>query len=87
MSSKKLVLGIAVGVAAIAVVGLIVAKKKSKKNKLSGKALEARDNFKSKLNELQRKAKKEFNSALEDGEALANKAKDRANEWANRINP
>lgn len=87
MSSKKLVLGIAVGVAAIAVVGLIVAKKKSKKNKLSDKALEARDNFKSKLNELQRKAKKEFNSALEDGEALANKAKDRANEWANRVNP
>ena len=85
MSSKKLVLGIAAGVAAIAVVGLIVAKKRSKKNKLSGKAREAKDHFKSKLDELQRKAKKEFNSALEDGETFANKAKDRANEWANKI--
>ncbi len=84
MSSKKLVLGIAAGVAALAIVGLIIAKKKSKKNQFSKKADEARDSFKSKLNELQRKAKREFNSALEDGESLANKAKDRANEWVNK---
>ncbi|MBC8645110.1 hypothetical protein H9W95_17040 [Flavobacterium lindanitolerans] len=58
MSSKKLVIGIAAGVAALAIVGLIVAKKKSKKDKFSEKAREARDNFKSKLNDLQRKAKK-----------------------------
>ena len=81
MSNKKVVLGIAAGVAALAVVGLLVAKKKSKKEKFEDAAKDAKDNFKSKLHELQRKAKKEFNSALEDGENIANKAKDRANEW------
>ena len=85
MSNKKLVLGIAAGVAALAVVGLLVAKKKkSKKEKFADAAQDAKDNFKSKLQELQRKAKKEFNSALEDGESIANKAKDRANDWISK---
>lgn len=84
MSNKKLILGVAAGVAALAVVGILVAKKKSKKNKLSGKAEEAKDNFRSKLQELKKKATKEFNSTLEDGENLVNKAKDRANEWVSK---
>lgn len=85
MSNKKLILGVAAGVAALAVVSLLVAKKKkSKRAQLSGAAQDAKDNFKSKLNELQRKAKREFNNTLEDGEKLANKPKDRANEWVNK---
>jgi len=84
MSNKKLILGVAAGVAALAVVGILIAKKKSKKNQLSGRAEEAKDNFKAKLQELQKKAKKEFNSTLEDGENLVNKAKDRANEWVSK---
>lgn len=85
MSNKKVVLGVAAGVAALAVVGLLlVKKKKSKKAQLSEKAQDAKDNFKSKLNEWQRKAKKEFNSTLEEGENVANKAKDRANEWISK---
>lgn len=81
MSNKKVVLGIAAGVAALAVVGLLVTKKKSKKEKFADAAKDAKDNFRSKLQELQRKAKKEFNSAVEDNGSIANKAKERANEW------
>lgn len=84
MSNKKLILGVAAGVAALAVVGVLIAKKKSKKNKLSAKAEEAKENFSAKLQELKRKAKKEFNSSLEDGENLVNKAKDRASEWISK---
>lgn len=85
MSNKKLILGVAAGVAALAVVGVLVANKKSKKNKLSAKAEEAKDNFRSKLQDLKKKATREFNSTLEDGENLANKAKDRANEWVSKV--
>ena len=85
MSNKKLILGVAARVAALAVVGVLVAKKKSKKNKLSAKAEEAKDNFRSKLQDLKKKATREFNSTLEDGENLANKAKDRANEWVSKV--
>jgi len=84
MSNKKLILGVAAGVAALAVVGVLIAKKKSKKNKLSAKAEEAKENFSAKLQELKKKAKKEFNSSLEDGENLVNKAKDRASEWISK---
>lgn len=84
MSNKKLILGVAAGVAALAVVGLIVAKKKSKKGQLCAKAEEAKDNFKSKLQELKKKATREFNSTLEDSENLVNKAKDRANDWVSK---
>jgi len=85
MSNKKLILGVAAGVAALAVVGVLIAKKKSKKNQLSSKAAEAKDNFRSKLQELKKKATKEFNSTLQDSENLANKAKDRANEWVSKV--
>jgi len=84
MNNKKLILGVAAGVAALAVVGILVAKKKSKKNQFAARAEEAKDNFKSKLQELQKKAKKEFNSSLEDGENIVNKAKDRANDWISK---
>lgn len=84
MSNKKLILGVAAGVAALAVVGVLIAKKKSRKNQLSSKASEAKDNFRSKLQELKKKATKEFNSTLENSENLANKAKDRANEWVSK---
>ena len=85
MSNKKLILGVAAGVAALAVVGVLVAKKKSKKNQLSSKASEAKDNFRSKLQDLKKKATKEFNNTLQDSENLANKAKDRANEWVSKV--
>lgn len=85
MSNKKLILGVAAGVAALAVVGILVAKKKSKKNQLSSKASEAKDNFRSKLQDLKKKATKEFNNTLQDSENLANKAKDRANEWVSKV--
>jgi len=85
MSNKKLILGVAAGIAALAVVGVLVAKKKSKKNQLSSKASEAKDNFRSKLQDLKKKATKEFNNTLQDSENLANKAKDRANEWVSKV--
>ena len=84
MSNKKLILGIAAGVAALAIVGVLATKKKSKKKQLSAKAQEAKENFRGKLQEWQKKAKKEYSNSLEDGENLVNKAKDRANEWISK---
>lgn len=81
MSSKKIILGVAAGVAALAIVGILASKNKSKKKKFIEKAEEAKDHFKGKLSELQRKAQKEFNSKVEDGHDALNQAKDRANSW------
>lgn len=85
MSNKKLILGVAAGVAALAIVGVLVAKKKSKKGQLSARADEAKENFSAKLQELKKKAKREFHNSLEDGENLVNKAKDRANDWVSKV--
>jgi gas vesicle protein len=85
MSNKRVILGVAAGVAILAVAGLIVAKKK-KSGKFSAQAEEAKDNFKKKLNELQRKAKKEYKNSSSDTQDAINSAKDRANEWVNRAN-
>jgi len=83
MYNKKAIIGVAVGLAALAAVGILLTNKnKSKKDKLINQAEDLADNFKSKLHNLQRRAQKEFKSALETGEEFTNAAKDRANEWA-----
>ncbi|WP_306352591.1 hypothetical protein [Flavobacterium sp. '19STA2R22 D10 B1'] len=77
MKNKKLVVGIAAGVAALAVVGLIVASKNGKLdcNKLAKKAGDFSDKFKSKLGDLQKKAKREFKHVLSEGETAIEKVK------------
>jgi len=80
MANKKVIIGIAVGAAVLAGVAVALSRKK-KANKYSAHVEEAKANFKGKLNELQRKAEKEFRNA--SGNAV-NAAKDRAAEWATK---
>jgi len=84
--NKKVIIGIAAGVAVAAAVGVLFAakKKKSKKQILLDKADDLSDSFRSKLHSLQKKAQKEFKQAVESGEGYANIAKDRANELAKK---
>jgi len=83
MANKKLFYGIAAGVAALAVVGLVAAKQRSKR-KFESQVDEAKQNFKSKLSELQRKAKKEYKNSGGETKDAVNSAKERANEWVNK---
>lgn len=86
MYSKKTIVGVAVGLAALAAVGILLSqKKKSRKQKMIDEAEDLADNFRSKLHSLQRKAQKEFKSAMETGEEFTNVAKDRATDWAKKV--
>jgi len=83
MSNKKLVLGIAAGAAILAAAAVLIAKKRN--NKIyRAHVEEAKENFKHKLNELQRKAKKEYKNASGEAGELVNAAKERAQEWAGK---
>lgn len=75
---NQTMIGIAAGAAALAIAGIMLAKKSGAcGNDNSAIA----DNFKGKLGSLQRKAKKEFKNISADlGE---NPAKDRVNQWVN----
>ena len=79
MNNKKVILSIAAGAAVLAGAAVIVARKRTQ-NKYRAHVEEAKENFKSKLNELQRKAQREYNSASAD----VNSAKERAAEWVNK---
>lgn len=59
MRNKKLILGIAAGAAVLAGAAVVIARKRAGK-KYAADVQEAKDHFKGKLNELQRKAEKEF---------------------------
>ena len=83
MPNKKLILSIAAGAAVLAGAAVIVARKRSQK-KYKAQVEEAKENFKGKLNELQRKAQKEFKNASSDAKGAVNSAKERATEWANK---
>lgn len=84
MRNKKLIIGIAAGAAALAGVALLVARNRSQRSALAEQAEEAKENFKSKLNELQRKAQKEYKNSAEDTKSSVNAAKERASEWLNK---
>ena len=85
MSNKKLIIGVATGVAFLTVAGILLyKKKKSKKDKFIDEAEHLAENFKSKLNNLQRRAQKEFKNASSAGEELTNVAKERVNDWLSK---
>ena len=85
MKNKKLIIGIAAGAALLAGAAVIIARKRARRNhELDVQG--AREHFKGKLNELQRKAQKEFKNAGADVKDAVNTAKDRANEWVNNAN-
>jgi len=83
MSNKKLILSIAAGAALLAGAAVIVARKRSQ-SKYKANVEEAKENFKSKLSQLQRKAKKEYQNSVSETESAVNSAKERAAEWVNK---
>ncbi len=88
MYNKKVIIGVAAGVAVLAIAGLLLAKKnKSKKQKMIDKADHLADSFKSKLHNLQRKAQKEMRQVADKGETFTNVARDRAADWIGKVNP
>jgi gas vesicle protein len=85
MKNKKLIIGIAAGAAILAGAAVLIARRRARKNN-EFDVQEAKNNFKGKLNELQRKAQKEYKSVAGDAKDAVNTAKDRANEWVNKAN-
>ena len=83
MNNKKLAISIAAGAAALAGAAVLVYRNKSKKKAFRETVEEAKGNMKGKLNELQRKAKKEYQNSSSETQEAVNSAKDRANEWVN----
>ncbi|RZJ69793.1 hypothetical protein [Flavobacterium sp.] len=84
MNRKAVLAGVVVGVAALTAAGIIAYRKRSKTDQLKGTAEDYADKFRSKLNKLEKKAKKEYAQIIEQGEDFANTAKDRATQWANK---
>ncbi len=80
--NRKTVIGIAAGAAALAGAAWYISKKRTQE-KGEHSLDEAKENFKGKLNELQRKASKELKNAGNDTKEAVNAAKDRANDWVN----
>jgi high-affinity Fe2+/Pb2+ permease len=73
MANKKLFIGIAAAAAALAAVGIVLSRQRYSKRKYEDQVDEAKQHFKSKLNELQRKAQKQYkNSPDEAKDAIAN---------------
>jgi Tfp pilus assembly major pilin PilA len=86
MRNKKLVLGIAAGAAALAGAAVYAYRKRAQKREFADSVEEAKHNMKGKLDELKRKAKKEYKNSEADVKSAMNDAKQRANEWVNRAN-
>ena len=85
MNNKKLILGIAAGAAVLAGAAVIIARRRAKRTH-DMDIENAKEHFKGKLNELQRKAQKEFKNTGADVKEAVNAAKDRANEWVSNTN-
>ncbi|MDV6170072.1 hypothetical protein R1T16_16660 [Flavobacterium sp. DG1-102-2] len=85
MRNKKLILGIAAGAAVLAGAAVVIARRRAKKN-YEQDITATRDHFKGKLNELERKAKRELKNGAEDLKDAVNSAKDRATDWVNKVN-
>ena len=83
MRNKKLILSIAAGAALLAGAAVVIARKKSQ-SKYKANVEEAKENFRSKLTQLQRKAKKEYQNSASETESAVNNAKERAAEWVKK---
>lgn len=80
--TRKAILGIAAGAAAVGT-ALYLLKKRADRREFESHAADAKENFKGKLNELQRKASKEVKNVTAETKEAVNAAKDRANDWVN----
>ena len=82
MPNKKLIIGIATGVALIAAAGLLIARRnKSAHNCLSDKAGDLTDAYRHKLSGLQKKARREFDDMVSHGEEVG----DRVNSLVKKV--
>ncbi|MFL9843997.1 hypothetical protein [Flavobacterium rhizosphaerae] len=75
MSNKNAIIGIAAGVAALAVVGVIL-RRKGYFDNFSERAGEFGENVREKFNDAKAVAKQKFSEAIEKGSEIADKAKD-----------
>ena len=75
MSNKKLVIGIAAGVAALAVTGIIL-KKKGKLDGLSDKACDLTRNAKDRFNSIKESARQKFDDVVSKGGDIAENIKE-----------
>lgn len=85
MNNKKLIISIAAGAALLAGAAVLISRRRASRRHATD-IQNAKENFRSKLNELQRKAQKEYKNAGGDVKDAINTAKDRANEWVNKVN-
>ncbi|OYQ32239.1 hypothetical protein CHU92_14215 [Flavobacterium cyanobacteriorum] len=83
--NKKIIWGIAAGAAALGIAAILINRRNSEK-RFNAQAGEAKENFKKKLTELQRKAKKEYKNSRPGALEAVNRAKGRAEEWVKRAN-
>jgi hypothetical protein len=74
MSNKKLILGIAAGVAALAVVGIIL-KRKGHLDGIISKAEELGGDLADKFSNVKESARKKFDEVVQKGEEIADKIK------------
>lgn len=86
MQNKRVILGVAAGVAVLAVAGLLVAKKRKSRKGYEAQVEEAKQTFKRKLDKLHTKAERHYKSAQGETLDAVNEAKERANQWVNRAN-
>jgi predicted small secreted protein len=84
MANKKVVIGAAVAAAVLAGIAVAITVRNRKKSKYRAHVEEAKETFKGKLNDLQRKAEKEYKKAAGAANDVVNAAANRATEWANK---
>lgn len=84
MANKKVVIGVAVAAAVLAGVAVALTVRNRRKAKYRAHIDEAKENFKGKLNELQRKAEKEYKKASNVAGDVVNAAANRAADWASK---
>lgn len=79
MSNKKVILGIAAGVAALAVVGIIL-KRRGHLDGIISKAEELGSDIADKYSNIKESARKKFDEVVEKGGEIADKLKTEANQ-------
>ncbi len=73
MNTKQIAIGVVAGVAILAAVGVLIAKRNKSSKKHISDTKNIADTYTHKLNNLERRAKKEFKNVVENGEEVAEK--------------
>lgn len=77
MSRQRTIIGVATGVALLAAAGLLIAnRKRAGKRQYNNQTSDLADNYRSKLQNLQRKAKREYADVVSQGADVAERVGD-----------